>query len=94
MKERIVCVEWEDAGFNAGYYDVEKPSLFKPIKTKTAGFVVKSNRDVVVVSHDRFYDEKGKLDDQRHITVIPRGMIRHITDLCPKPTKAKTEQEK
>jgi len=81
MKEKIVCVEWDDASFNSGYYDKKENEKFKPIKTKTAGFVVKSDRKYLVISHDRFYNEEGKVDDQRHITTIPRGMIRRITEL-------------
>jgi len=81
MKERIVCVEWDDASFNSGYYDKKDKDRFNPVKTKTAGFVVKSDRKCIIVSHDRFYDEKGKVDDERHITTIPKAMIRKITEL-------------
>lgn len=80
-RERIVCVEWDDASFNSGYYDKEIPNKFRPMKTKTAGFVVRSDKKVIVISHDRFYDEQGKVDDERHITTIPRGMIRKVTRL-------------
>jgi len=81
MKERIVCVEWDDASFNSGYYDKKKSDTFGAVKTKTAGFVVKSDRNFIIVSHDRFYDEEGKLEDERHITTIPRAIIRKITEL-------------
>jgi len=81
MRERIVCVEWDDASFNSGYYDKKDKDRFNPVKTKTAGFVVKSDRKCIIVSHDRFYDEKGKVDDERHITTIPKAMIRKITEL-------------
>ena len=84
MKEKIVCVEWDDASFNSGYYDKDLKDKFVPVKTKTAGFVIRSDRKVIVVSHDRFYTEEGKLDDERHITIIPRAMIRHISELTPK----------
>lgn len=81
MKETVVCVEWEDATFNAGYFDKEKELKFRPTRTKTIGFVIRSDRKAVIISHDRFYDEQGKVDDERHITTIPRGMIRRITRL-------------
>ena len=87
MKDKIVCVEWDDASFNSGYYDKKDKERFVPVKTKTAGFVIRSNRKSIIISHDRFYDEQGNLDDERHITVIPRGMIRHITELAEKPKK-------
>lgn len=77
-KEQIVCVEWDDASFNSGYYDEKDVTRFKPVKTMTAGFVIKSDRKGIIISHDRFYDEQGKIDDERHITTIPRGMIRKV----------------
>ena len=80
MKEKIVCVEWDDASFNSGYYDAKDKEKFEPVKTKTAGFVVKSDRKSLIISHDRFYDEEGKIDE-RYITTIPRAMIRKITEL-------------
>ena len=81
MKEKIVCVEWDDASFNSGYYDKAAWVKFTPYRTKTAGFIVKSDRKCIVISHDRFYNEQGKVDDERHITTIPRAMIRKITEL-------------
>ena len=78
MKEKIVCVEWDDASFNYGYYDKKDKEKFQPMKTKTAGFLVKSDRKCIIISHDRFYDEKGKIDDERHITTVPRAMVRAI----------------
>ena len=81
MKEKIVCVEWEDAGFNSGYYDKKEKGKFEPVKTRTAGFVIKSDRKCIIISHDRFYDEQGKIDDERHITVIPRAAIRKVIEL-------------
>lgn len=81
MKEKVVLVEWDDASFNSGYYDKKDKDNFKPVTTKTAGFVVKSDRKSIVISHDRFYKEDGEIDDERHITTIPRGMIRRITVL-------------
>ena len=84
MKERIVCIEWDDASFNSGYYDKKDKEKFSPVRTKTAGFVVKSDRKCIVISHDRFYDETGKIEDERHITTIPRTMIRKTIELNPK----------
>ena len=79
MKERIVCVEWTDACYNSGYYDKDKRE-FDPTKTKTVGFVIKSSRECMVLSHDRFYNDD-KLEEERHITTIPRKMIRKVTEL-------------
>ena len=81
MKERIVCVEWEDASFNSGYYDKKEPEKFTPTKTKTAGFLIKSDKDCVLIAQDRFYDKKDRPEDERHISIIPKKMIIKITVL-------------
>ena len=81
MKERIVCVEWDDAAYSSGYYEKKDKERFAPVKTKTAGFVIESDRKCMIISHERFYDEQGKVDEQRHITTIPRAMIRKVIEL-------------
>ncbi len=80
-KERIVCVEWEDASSNSGYYNKDHPEKFTPVKAKTVGHLVKKTQVAIIVSQDRFYDEKGKVDDDRHISTIPKKMIKKITEL-------------
>ena len=81
MKEKIVCVEWDDASFNSGYYDKKTPEDFRQVKTKTVGHLVKRSAKEVLLAVDRFYKPDGKLDSERHITTIPRKMIRKITYL-------------
>ena len=80
MKERIVCIEWDDASSNSGYYDEKYPEKFTPVSTKTVGHLVKKDNTCVIVSQERFY-ENGKPDGDRHIVTIPRKMIRHISEL-------------
>ena len=84
MRDKMVCVEWDDAGFNSGYYDKDSKTRFRPVRTKTIGFVIKSDRQCVIISHERFYKEDGKLEDERHITTIPRAMTRKIVQLKEK----------
>ncbi len=81
MKDRIVHIEWRDAAYNAGYYDKKSPEDFAPVKTSTTGHLVKKTSDSVIVSVDRFYDEKGKITDDRHISIIPKKMIVSMTYL-------------
>jgi len=84
MKERIVRVIWDDAAYNNGYYDKEREASgkeFHPCRTSTVGHVVKSNKKKIILSHDRFYDSKEKVDDERHLSIIPRGMIRQVIEL-------------
>ena len=77
-KEEIVCIEWEDASFISGYYDPDKPENFHAVPTKTVGFLVIKGRRAVVVSQDRFYFEDGSIDSDRHLSIIPRKMIKSI----------------
>ena len=78
MKDKIVCIEWEDAASNSGYYDKKSPERFKPVKTRTVGHFIKKTKVAIIVSQERFYDDKGKPDDDRHIVTIPRKMIKSI----------------
>jgi len=81
MKERIVIVEWDDASSNSGYYDKKYPENFTPVKTRTVGYFIKKDKVAIIVSQERFYDEKDEPDMDRHIVTIPNGMIRKITNL-------------
>lgn len=80
MKEKIVCVEWEDASSNSGYYNKNNPQEFSPFPTKTVGHLIKRDKKAVVVSQDRFYKD-GKIDGDRHISTIPKKMIKRIVVL-------------
>ena len=80
MKEKIVSVEWYDASFNSGYYNENEPEKFEQLRTKTVGFVVKSTVNEIILSSERNYI-KEKIDGDRHITTIPKKMIRKITVL-------------
>ncbi len=78
MKDKIVCIEWEDAAYNSGYYDKHEPPT--PILTRTVGHLVKKTKQAVIVSQDRFY-EKGKISGDRHLGIIPKKMIKKITEI-------------
>ncbi len=80
-KEKVVCIEWEDASYNSGYYDKKSPDDFTPVRTKTVGHLVKVTPKALIVCQDRFYDSKGKPNDDRHIGVIPKKMIKKVSYL-------------
>ena len=80
-KGRIVCIEWDDACSSSGYYDKRRPEDFEPVLTRTVGHFIKKTKRGVIVSQERFYDEKGKPNDDRHIVTIPKKMIRQIIEL-------------
>lgn len=84
MSKKIVCVEWDDASNNTGYWDDDAikagKKKFEPVKCLTVGHLMRSNKKVVNVASEHFTED----DDFRNIHTIPRGMIRKITILEPK----------
>jgi len=80
MKEKIVCIEWDDAGFNSGYYDKNDKNLHHPIIVRTVGHLIMNSKSVVIVATDR-YMYIGQVPDERHISTIPKKMVRKITYL-------------
>ena len=81
MKEKIVCVEWEDACSNSGYYDKRRPEDFEPVLARTVGHFITRTKSAVIVAQERFYDNKGKPESERHIITIPKKMIRKVMEL-------------
>ena len=81
MKERIVCVDWYDASFNDGYYDRKNPSNFAQVHTRSVGHLVTSKGKDIIISTDRFYCSENHLDSERHISTIPKKMVKKITYL-------------
>lgn len=79
MKEKIVCIEWDDACFNSGYYDKSTPDRYEQLKTKTIGQVIKSDKKQVIVAMDSWISEDRV--EYRHITTIPRKMIKKVIKL-------------
>ncbi len=78
VREKIVCIEWMDAVSNPGSYDKDEPHRFAQMRTRTVGHLVKSTPQEIIVSQDRFYTYKNKIDGDRHITTIPKKMIRKV----------------
>lgn len=80
MKERMVCVEWEDASFDSGYYDRKDADRYVQLMTKTVGHLIKSTPKEIILGTDRWQNSKEPVD-YRHITTIPKKMIRRIIEL-------------
>ena len=72
-KEKIVCVEWEDACNNTGYYEEDNDYTFM---TRTYGHLKRKNRKQIVIVSEVF--DNG---EERHVHAIPRKMVRSITKL-------------
>ena len=78
MKEsKIVCVNWDDASFDSGYYDKDTPKRYEQLETKTVGHIVKSDPKQIVIATDNWLNYDGK-PEYRHITTIPKKMIRKV----------------
>ena len=93
MKEKLVCVEWEDASYNSGYYDKKSPEDFKPVFSKSVGHLIKLSKQTVLLSMDRFYSpDKKKMESERHITIIPKKMITKIIYLEAQDATQKREK--
>ena len=90
MREKIVCIEWDDATFNSGFYDKKTPENFEPTFTQTVGHLVRKTAKYIIVSQDRFYDSKGKPSDDRHLSIIPKKMIRRVILLNKEEVDATT----
>ena len=88
MKERLICVEWDDATYNSGIYDKDILKRYEQLKTKTVGQVIKSDRKKIIIGTDSWEGEDGR-SEYRHITTIPKKMIRRIIKL-----KEETKEER
>ena len=75
-KKKLVCVDWEDASSNTGYYDKEKPDKVTTVNCKTVGYLLNKHKKVIRLGVEQFED-----GDFRHIHCIPKGMVRKITYL-------------
>ena len=81
FKEKLVCVEWDDASYDSGYYDEEDTKKLEPISVKTIGHLVKSDKKVIVLAMDSI--NRGDSSDMRHTSTIPKKMItktRYLRD--------------
>ena len=87
-KERFVCIEWEDASNNGGYYDAEDEKRFNPIPTQTVGHLIKKDRRKALVAQERYSYSDGDITS-RHIQCIPRKMITKIRYLENKDARQK-----
>ena len=77
MKDKIVCVEWEDASYDSGYYDPKDERRFNVIEVKTVGHIIKSDRTKIILAVDSFRVKDGDRD-LRNIHTIPKKMIKRI----------------
>jgi len=75
-KKKIVCIDWEDAASNSGYYNKDKPKETTTVNARTVGFLMENNRKVVKICAEGFED-----GEFRHVHAIPKGMVRKITIL-------------
>ena len=82
-KERFICVEWEDASSNSGFYDPDNKELFNPVPCQTVGHLIKKDRQKVLVASERFFYSDNTTDN-RKIQTIPRKIVKRIRYLRDK----------
>jgi len=76
-RERFVCVEWDDAAHNSGYYDATEPERFTPISSQTVGHLIQKNRKQVIVAQERYFGTSSSVE-YRYTQIIPRKMVTKI----------------
>ncbi len=81
MKEKIISIEWDDACYNTGYYDAKDPESYSQLRTKTVGHLIKSNSKEITVGTDSWHPSGRESTQYRHITTIPKKMIKKISIL-------------
>jgi len=75
-KKKIVCVDWEDASSNSGYWSKKDTNEFSTVNARTIGYMVEKNKKMVKLCTENFED-----GGFRHVHCIPKGMVRKITVL-------------
>lgn len=88
MKEKMVCVEWDDASFDSGYFDRKDPDRYIQLRTKSVGHLIKATAKEIIIGTDCWQNPK-ELSDFRHITTIPKKMVKRIIELQDKKTPQK-----
>ena len=73
-KHRMVYVEWEDSAGSTRWMDLERATQFKTSQCETLGYLIKSDRQHIVVASCRCPDT----DEVSHLDAIPRSCIRSM----------------
>lgn len=73
-KYKIVLVEWFDAQSSLDSFTIDDiKNNFKPIYTRSVGYLVEYNRDYIILVFTDFGDGIFK-----HVQCIPKAMIKQI----------------
>lgn len=69
-----VIVEWEDAQTTMDSFEIEKilDNKIDPIITKSCGFLMREDKNYVVISSMIFYEHA------KHHQIIPRSLVKKI----------------
>ena len=67
----MIAVEWRDAMYDSGWWDLDQPTPNMVYIVTTAGYLTHENDEVIVVS----LDWEQKMNRHRHWTVIPKVNI-------------------
>jgi hypothetical protein len=85
MKPYLALVTWEDASSAncAGYCYTQKEysDLYEPYLIDSVGFILRADKNIVILSNWRTRPAFNHDEDFRGCTRIPRGMVRSIKRL-------------
>lgn len=79
LKYPFVIVVWDDAESNDSWQELNEHKELKPTLALTAGFLVKENKDYVLIADSYFLEEDSKIIS--NTTKIPKGMIKELHEV-------------
>jgi len=75
----IVEVIWLDAGLESAHMEIEHAREIKPMERKNTGYLLRSDREVVIVCFGSISDKGMSVVDQT--LIIPKKMVSEIRRL-------------
>ncbi|KKL21171.1 hypothetical protein LCGC14_2448140 [marine sediment metagenome] len=76
-KLRPVTVAWNDSARYGSWHDA-RDATYQPMKCKTRGFLLQSNRKIVAIATSIGISDTGELGQVCDVMVIPRSCVTSI----------------
>lgn len=77
IKPEPVTVVWNDSTRYASWHEA-KNAIYQPMKCKTRGFLLQSNRKIVAIATSIGISDTGDVDQVCDVMVIPRSCVVSI----------------
>lgn len=81
IKMPFKIVWWKDINSDASWQTFEAAKKSKPTICVSTGWLLRKDKDVVIICSDFNYDEDGKIDDVGNVTTIPTCNILSMRDI-------------